>query len=142
MAFDASELLGEPQVVGTTVNPRGFGKRKGLQQVGLVGEAMLAASRKSPTAETPAFGRIAYLAVTERDVALIKIELGAVKGKLAEVLARVPRSEIASADVGGGMLNPPVTIAFRDGGSWQFEVSRLVKKGAQSVVNVLAAAPA
>ena len=41
------------------------------------------------------------------------------------------------------MLNPPVTIAFRDGGSWQFEVSRLVKKeGAQSVVNVLAAAPA
>ena len=102
MAFDASELLGEPQVVGTTVNPRGFGKRKGLQQVGLVGEAMLAATRKSPTAETPTFGRIAYLAVTERDVALIKIESGAVKGKLAEVLARVPRSEIARPTLAAG----------------------------------------
>ena len=112
MSFDASAVFGEPVLAATTVSPRDF-------------------------RQTPAFASTAYLTVTENEVALIKVEPIGERIRLGNVLARVPRSEVVSAEVSDGILNNPVTIAFSDGGRWEFEVSRLIKKRAQRVVEVL-----
>jgi len=134
MAHDASVLLGAQQLAGTTVNPRGFGKEIAKAQLSFG----IAGKRSNETASTtPSFSRIAFLAVTEREVALIRIGSGGPNGRLEEVLARVPRSEIASAEVGGGVLSCPVTISFSRGGSWQLEVSRLIRRQAKGVVRAL-----
>jgi hypothetical protein len=86
---------------------------------------------------TPAFGRLAYLAVTESELALIKLKSGMVSVRLDEVITRVARSEVASAALGGG-VSPSLTIGFSDGGSWQLEVPRPSKKQGQAVVDALA----
>jgi hypothetical protein len=105
-----------------------------------VGEAIgYAATQraKGHTSQTPEFPRIAFLAVTEREVALIKIGSGGLNGKLEEVLARVPRSDIASAKVSSGVLRTNLTISFTDGGSWEFEVSPLIRRTVVRVVDAL-----
>jgi len=96
------------------------------------------AKRAQPdTSETPKFPRTAFLAVTDREVALLKIGSGGVNGRLEEVMARVPRSDVASAEVSGGMLRCDVTIKFTDGGSWELEVSRLIRRQAEQVAHAL-----
>ena len=133
MGLDASALIGAPEIAAANVNPSGFGKRAGLREAGLAGEALAAVSSGRPPAGTPEFRRIARLVVTNEEVALVAIE----RGRLSGVLARVPRNTVVSAEVGGGLLNTPVTIAFQDGGAWRFEVSRLIRRQAQAVVDVL-----
>jgi hypothetical protein len=105
-----------------------------------VGEAIgYAATQraKGHTSATPEFPRIAFLAVTDREVALIKIGSGGLNGKLEEVLARVPRSEVASAEVSRGALRTNLTIGFTDGGRWEFEVSPLIRRTVVQVVHAL-----
>jgi hypothetical protein len=150
MALDASELLGSPQLAGAKVNPRGTGKRRmaggaGLGG-GLVGAALGAAAsmraekQQATTAaasETPDFSGIAYVAVTANDLALIKLVSKVVTVQLGEIIARVPRATVASAEVGGG-VSPSLTIAFHDGGSWLLEVPRPFKKSAEGIVRALA----
>jgi len=140
MAHDASELLGAQQLAGTTVNPKGYGWKEGAARVGVVGPTIAYATArrsKEDISDTPAFPRIAFLAVTDQEVALLKIGSGGLNGKLEEVLARVPRSEVASAEVSGGALRCPVSINFTDDSSWQLEVSRLIRKQAQAVIHAL-----
>jgi len=140
MAHDASQLLGAKQLAGTTVNPRGYGWKEGAARVGVVGPAIghVAAKRgKENTSETPKFPRIAFLAVTDQEVALLKIGSGGLNGKLEEVLARVPRGDVASAEVSGGVLRCQLTINFTDGGNWELEVSRLIRQQAEQVVHAL-----
>ncbi len=139
MALDASRLLGSPELAGVKVNPRGMAKKvtSGVE----VGVSRLAApilfGKSNPTpSETPKFGRNAYLAVTDSELALIKLKSGVVRLKLDEVVARVPRSEVASAELGGGVALP-LTITFADGGSWQLEVPWPSKKHAHAVVQTL-----
>lgn len=140
MAHDASQLLGAQQLAGTTVNPRGYGWKEGTARVGIVGPAIGYAVSKhanEDASETPKFPRIAFLAVTDQEVALLKIGSGGVNGRLEEVMARVPRSDVASAEVSGGVLRCEVTISFTDGGGWELEVSRLIRKQAADVVHAL-----
>jgi hypothetical protein len=140
MAHDSSQLLGARQLAGASVNPRGHGWQQGTRQIGLVGEAIgYAATQraKGHTSATPEFPRIAFLAVTDREVALIKIGSGGLNGKLEEVLARVPRSEVASAEVSRGALRTNLTIGFTDGGRWEFEVSPLIRRTVVQVVHAL-----
>jgi hypothetical protein len=149
MALDASSVLGSPQLAGVKVNPRGAGRSKIAASAGLgggvVGAAIgagagMKAERKqaqiASASETPNFGRLAYLAVTEGELALIKLKSGMVTVHLDEVIARVPRSDVASAELGGG-VSPSLTITFGIGGSWQLEVPRPSKKHAQEVVHAL-----
>ena len=140
MAHDASQLLAAQQLAGTTVNPRGYGWKEGTARVGIVGPAIgyaLSKHADEDGSETPKFPRIAFLAVTDQEVALLKIGSGGVNGRLEEVMARVPRSDVASAEVSGGVLRCEVTINFTDGGSWELEVSRLIRKQAADVVHAL-----
>lgn len=88
---------------------------------------------------TPKFGRLAYLAVTAQEVALVEMKLKGMVGlELHDVIVRVPRSEVASAELGGGgLFSPPLTITFTNGSTWQLEVPRPNKKQAKEVVATL-----
>lgn len=148
MGIDASKVLGSPQLAGARVNPKGFGKKTIAQfagmNAGLVGAAVTAraglkAQEEQAQAATesvaPQF-RLAYLAVTADEVSLIRLKTGMVSTKLAEVLVRVPRADVTSAEMGSG-LSPSLTIEFRDGDSWLLEVPRVSKKDAEKLVGVL-----
>jgi hypothetical protein len=149
MALDASSVLGSPQLAGVKVNPRGAGRTTAAASIGLgggivgaaigAGAGMKAGQKQAGIAaasETPAFGRLAYLAVTESELALIKLKSGMVTVHLDEVIVRVGRSAVASSEMGGG-ISPSLTITFGDGGSWQLEVPRPSKKHAQEVIHAL-----
>ncbi len=56
--------------------------------------------------------------------------------KMGNVIERVPRGDVSSAELGRG-LPPSLTIAFRDGGTWRLEVPPPNKKQAESVVRAL-----
>ena len=146
MALDASQILGSPQLAGVKVNPRGAAKSRiagsaGAGVGGIVGGALGASADKiagrqpQGASETPKFGRVAYLAVSEDELALIKLK-GLVTFALDEVIARVPRSDVASAELGSGIA-PSLTITFADRDSWRLEVPRPSKKDAQAVVHAL-----
>jgi hypothetical protein len=143
MAIDASEVLGAAQIAGVKVNPRGMAKRVGGDQAGgaagLVGQATAKVMYRdvdSTPAQTPDFGRNAFLAVTADDVAMIKLKSGMVTLKLDEVLARVPRADVVNAELGGGVA-PGLTIGFRNGESWKVEVTRPSKKLAEALGGAL-----
>jgi hypothetical protein len=136
MAFDASHIIGSPQLAGVTVLPRGMSMR----QSSATGGGLAARIALGPTGETasdaPNFGRMAYLAVTDSELALVKVKTGRVTTKLDEVIVRIPCTDVASAELGSGVISP-LTITFGDGDIWRLEVSRLNKKHAQAVVHAL-----
>jgi hypothetical protein len=141
MALDASEILGSPQMAGVKVNRRGTTKKA---YVGVVGSAIIDKANEhrgkiAPEPQTPDFGRLAWLAVTADEVALVELK-GSVTLKLKDVIARVPRSEVAAAEVGGAsiMISPPLKIEFKGGESWEFEVPRPSRNDAVAVADVLA----
>jgi hypothetical protein len=147
MVLDASQLLGSPQLAGVKVSPRGFTKSTaagsaGIGVGGILGGAISAAAgakagkrQAQMASETPKFGRVAYLAVTEEELALIKLT-GLATFKLDQVIERVPRSDVTSAELGRSIA-PSLTITFGNRGSWQLEVARVAKKDAEAVVHAL-----
>ena len=152
MALDASELLGTAQVAGTKVNPIGSARKRarvagaGVGMVPMEIAAKLMFGKKSKelqVSQTPAFGVLGYLAASDTELAIISTgtEKG-VKVRLKDVVARAPRSEVASAEMSGAMLGKLV-ITFTDGRRWTFEVPTPNKKDAREVIEaVTAASPA
>lgn len=150
MALDASQLLGAPQLAGVKVSPKGFTMSVASRNAGAgVGGALgavigstastMADRRQGKTgSETPDFGRAAYLAVTDRELALIKLKSGLATFKLDELIERVPRSDVESAEIREGIA-PSLTITFANGGSWRLEFGRVSKKDARSVIRALQA---
>ena len=144
MAHDASQLLGARQIAGAVVNRRGNAWQHGVHHHGLVGAVAgvamgYAADRHFSryTTQTPEFSRTAFLAVTDWEIALIKYGPGSRYGQPADVLARVPRFEVASATVSPGLLRTNLTISFIDGGSWAFDVSPLIRRTVVRVAGAL-----
>ena len=146
MADDASTALGAPQIAGTLVNPKGMTKKVTASVAGgVVGGAAghLAAGLATGSAyqgapEVPDFGRVAYVAASAEDLALVKTKTGMLKMKVTdEALARVPRAEIASAVLDQGTLLSHLTIAFTNGVVWEFDVPKAAKKTAQGLVTAL-----
>jgi hypothetical protein len=146
---DASSALGAPQLAGTWVNNKGTAKRlvasvAGREIAGAVGSvaAGSVAARSSgdgAATDTPDFGRDAYLAVSDSEVALVKAKQGLMKLKLTdEVHARAPRTEVVSAELGNGKLACPLTITFGNGSRWEVDVPRGGKSAAEQVVSLLA----
>ena len=151
MAIDASQLLGSPQRAGAKVQPRGFGKKvaagsTGMYVGGAVGAAISATRQQkagkqqaqfAADSQTPKFGRLAFLAVTDDELALIKLKSGLVSMKLDEVLARVPRSHVSGVELGTGVTTIPLTISFENAEVWQLEVPRVAKKDSEELVRIL-----
>jgi hypothetical protein len=127
MALDASELLGSPQLAGCKVNPRGSNKATirnvgmadglgGLVASTVAGNKVGAERAQAAASTTPAFTMIAWLALTATELALVSIDRK--RGlSLDQVLARVPRAEIASVELGKAapMISKPLTVTFADG---------------------------
>jgi hypothetical protein len=141
---DASNALGAPQVAGAWVNRRGKAKRTmstvaGAEIGGAVGAVVSAGisgkGSPQPTAETPAFGAVAYLGLSADELVLLKGKQGLIGLKMTdEVVARAPRTDVVSADLGQGKVAFPLTITFTGGAQWDLEVARANKGGAEKVV--------
>jgi hypothetical protein len=139
MALDASQLLGSAQVAGCKVNPRGTNKAVmskagpggGLGGVvaGAVAGKHVAAERAQAAATvTPAFQMIAWLALTDSELALVSIDRK--RGlSLDQVLGRVPRADVRSVELGKAapLVSKPLTITFTNGDQWIVEVPALGK---------------
>jgi len=139
MAYDTTELLGTKQLAGAVVLPRGQAWQHGVTGAGLAGEAIAFAARKSAAkkpSQTPQVGRSTYLAVTDSEVALLTPRSKS-PGRLGEVVARVPRTELASARLSAGFLRTNVTIGFNDGGTWEFEQSPLLRPALVKIIRAL-----
>jgi hypothetical protein len=136
MAFDASTMLSSPQLAGVKVNPKGMAKRVSGGVAGSLPARIVYGKTDQTTSQTPNFGRLAYLAVTDSELALITLKSGLVTSKLDEVIARIPRSEVQSAELGSGLASP-LKITFSNGDTWQLEVPPPNKKHAQAVVHAL-----
>jgi hypothetical protein len=158
MAHDASAVLGAQQVGGVKVNPLGFAKRTarkfggasagagavGAVSVGIIQAAGMKGETKATQADTqpvtPQFGVVAWLAVTERDLALVELKRSRAVGlRVHAVIERVPRGDVASAQLGRGILMaPPLTLGFADGKTWQLEVPPTSRRSARKLVRMLA----
>ena len=143
MADDASGVLGAPEIAGTFVNPKGMTKKvtasvAGGEIAGVAGN-LAAGLATGPTyagaPDVPDFGRVAYVAASADEIAIVKTKSGMLKMKVSdEVLARVPRSEIASAELDEGRLLSHLKIAFGDDVAWEFDIPKANKKSAQALV--------
>jgi RNase P/RNase MRP subunit p29 len=141
MAGDGTAALGAPEIAGTMVNPRGFTKKMSVGAVGGVVGAVAAtavARRSSKASDVPAFGRVAYLAASETEVALIKTKSGALKLKVTgEALVRAPRAEIETVALKDGKLIAHLRLQFANGTVWEFDVPKIGKKNAKQLVLAL-----
>jgi hypothetical protein len=139
MAIDASELLGAPQIAAVKVMARGATMGRALNQGGMAAGGLIGAAggalasgkaAKSGAAsrgDTPEFKGQALLALTDREVALVKLKQGAMSAKPTEVIARAPRDQVTDATVANGLV-PKLSITFADGSTWAMDVPRVVKK--------------
>jgi hypothetical protein len=147
LEVDASSVLGAPQIAGTWVSKKGsatgmVASVAGNQAAGVVGRlaADAVSGRNQPgpaeTPELPAAG--AFLALSADQLALVKTKRGLLKPKIEnDTWATAARSDIASAELGGGTLSVPLTISFTNGVSWTFEVAKAGKKAAEELVAAL-----
>ena len=148
MAVDVSQELGSPQLAATSVCPRGAAWRRTSRQAysplamlvaPLVIRVMFGRRPDPDPAQTPQFGQIAWLAVTKDELALVRRRKGR-NGETFEALARVPLAEVQAFDLGRARLVWPITVTFRDGGTWRLETARYGKKGAKAVAAVVSGA--
>jgi hypothetical protein len=141
---DASSALGAPQVAGTWVTRRGKAKRTmatvaGAEIGGIVASAVAAGvsgkGSPRPTPETPGFGAFGYLAVSTTELVLVRAKQGLTKLKMTDdVVARVPRSDVASIDLGTRTIASALTITFGNGDQWELEVARATRGAAERLV--------
>lgn len=147
MAYDATKILGSAQIAGARVlrkgyiashaaGPAGAGLAGGATGAVISATASDAVARKNKAereqAATPAVGRSAFLAATADELALVGIKQGSMTGKLGEVVARVPRADVASVDYRGGFVSH-LTVAFTDGSKWEFDVAKGGGKACKAV---------
>jgi hypothetical protein len=146
MANDASQALGAPEVAGTLVSPRGLTKKMsmgtaGSQVGGLVGSlaaSALTSKTSKATPDMPSFGRSGYLAVSETELILTKTsQLGWKPQPKGDALVRVPRGEVQSVDLKKGKVLSQLELTFADGNTWQFEIPRANRKGAEEFTTAL-----
>ena len=148
MAYDASEILGSPQVGGARVMAKGFVGRHVANQLNVVGGiagAVLSSTatelvnnkqtKERPGADAPDIDA-GFLAATEGELALIAIKVGVVKSKLGDVVARVPRRKLTSIEYGGGALSN-LTVVFSDETRWEFDVPKNGAKAAKEFAEAI-----
>ena len=133
MALDASQVLGSPQLAAVKVNHRGMAVGRAAF------DAAAAIMHEQPGSlgpdQTPTFGRLALLAVTDGELALVGLK-SALTLKVDKVLVRVARSEVKSIELGRGVPTP-LTVLFGHGGTWRLEVPPPNKKHAEEVIRAL-----
>lgn len=148
MAYDASEILGSPQVGGARVMAKGFVSRHVASQLNVVGGIAGAVMSSTATevvnskqekgrhgADAPDINA-GFLSATAGELALLSIKVGVVKSKLGDVVARVPRSKLASIEYGGGAMSK-LTVVFTDETRWEFDVPKNGAKAAKEFAGAI-----
>jgi hypothetical protein len=137
MAIDASGVLGSRQLAGVKVSPLGTASRQITVRRGVGAGIMVTDQPRPGPSDTPPFGRVAYLAVTDQELALIRLRSrNGFTMEAVEVIAQVPRSQWQAAEIGPGLV-APVTVTFTDGSIWEMEVPLLGRRHAREVVGAL-----
>jgi hypothetical protein len=78
-----------------------------------------------------------FLAVTDQEVALVKLRARkVVMLKAADMIARIPRSQLLAAELSPGYV-APLELVFTSGDSWRLEVPPPSKRYARAVVHAL-----
>jgi hypothetical protein len=157
---DVPSLLGAPPVAWTFVSPKGMTRRTALSSaggsvggavggiIGAVGstvgsiatEAVVDALSKTPPEASltlPPGDTFAYLAVTREELALIKVDIGLRRPEIRQVLARVARGAVASAELDRGRVASKLRIRFANGGLSEFEIAAMHRDTAELVVDTL-----
>ena len=133
-------------LAGTLVNPKGMTKKvtasvAGGEIAGVAGNVaagLATGPAYAGAAEVPNFGRVAYVGASADEIAIVKTKSGAFKMKVTdEVLASVPRSEIASSELDQGTMLSHLKIEFTNGVTWEFDIPKMAKKTAQELVTAL-----
>jgi hypothetical protein len=138
MANDASKVLGTTQIIGVVVHPRNTARTALGGALGGIAGAVIAAKTQVAKAQTPNFGGAALLAVTDDDIALVRMRQGLTGFKLTDkVVTRLPHSSVASAELGKGALASPLTITMTDGAAWILEVAMVEVRRAKLLVDLL-----
>jgi hypothetical protein len=140
VAIDASGVLGSRQLAGVKVNPPGTAARLARNQGGsgsLAADLVLGGQAHPAGTGTPPFGQLAFLAVTDQELALVKLRTSkGVTLRPAEVIERVPRSQLQTTELSPGYVGL-LTITVADGGTWRLEVPPPSKSSARAVVHAL-----
>jgi hypothetical protein len=140
-ASNASAALGAQEVAGCFVSPKGLTKQvtgatAGAAVAGVVGRAV--ANMALGTNTAPKFGMVGYVAATATEVAIVKGKSGLLKPSVGnEVVARVPRAQVASVELDSHMLTAALTIGFESGDFWQFEVPKMHRQNAEWLVQTI-----
>src|SRR5690606_35475409 len=136
---DASSVLAAPQIAGTFVNPKGFARTVTATVAGGAIGGAIAAETGPGQGEVPNFGRVAFVAATADEVAIIKTSSGLLKMKLTDqVLARRSRADVHTIELKRGVLISGLMIQFNDGSTWTFDVPKANQKTAVHFVEQLA----
>jgi hypothetical protein len=149
MALDASEMLGSAQLAGVKVNLSGMSKRVSSNMGGINagaagavvdavrgGKAAQEMQAAAAGSETPKFARLAFLALTADELALIEVKSKIVTVYLADVITRVSRSAVESISIAGGGLNSmPLVVTLKKGDTWALEVVKTSTKHAEQVIS-------
>ena len=131
-------------LAGTFVEPKGtILSVAGGAMNGQVGFELIAGSEKAMADSSPLpEGAIAYLGVTNAAAVLFHAKRGLFGPKSTDrIVATAARSEIVGASLQGVRLGSLLTVSFRDGSSWQFDIPKIHKKGAQQIVALLSGRP-
>ena len=132
-------------VAATFVEPRGMirsvvGDVAGRQILGAVGGITASAMTSHGLSDASPLkkGEIAYLLVSQDQVALCRAKRGAFRPKpTEEVIAAAPRGVVRSAMLDRGRIAGVLTISFKDGSSWEFDVPKVHLSGAQHIAGAL-----
>jgi hypothetical protein len=144
VATNATAVLGMPEPAGCFVSPKGLTRKvTGATAAGVVGGAagrvIASAAAGRGGAAAPSFGPLGYVAVTAAEIAIVKGKAGLMKPSVGDkVIARVPRGQVSSATLDPGMLKAALKVAFTDGSEWEFEVPKIHRRNAETVVQALA----
>lgn len=146
---DASDVLGSQQVAGLWIQPRNSAKQMVGRVAGsVVGGMAGSVAGSAATGEfkgapegTPNFGKVAFLALSGDELALIGVQKGIhLRPKLADdAVARVSKTAVAGAELGDGKLASPLTISFTNGVTWDFEIPRARRAAGETFVAAIGA---
>lgn len=133
MIKNGDEVAGSPLLGGVKVLGSGSGRAmaSGAARVGF------GRQRESPLKPR----QLAVVALTAEDFLLLNFKHGAIHPIATAVLARIPRSEVAGAEVPKSLSMNRMTVAFSDGSLWNFEVTKPNAGKARAIADQLGPIP-
>ncbi|WP_131172090.1 hypothetical protein [Propioniciclava tarda] len=129
---------GRPLIAGTNIVGKGWAKGVAGQAVaGAIGGAVGSAMGTGSVAKITT-GMKGFLALTADELLLMTLG-GLMVLKPKDVVARVPRSEVASITMGKqNAVSAPLDVTFTAGSVWQFEVPRPTMANGRDLVEKFA----